>query len=165
MVAWTIVQPSMLETALAMARGGYQRSIVMGHEAWSGSTLRGKAREWGGRYAASRKALSERLQLAGLAVGFATIERRRVLVIGEPAWVARHADPVRVQCVGAIEGGEGGSVVVDAATLAEAMGLVVEWAREGTYPEAGCTVRVSVSGPLGSDECTITIPPTGKASA
>jgi hypothetical protein len=34
--------------------GDYQRAVLQGRETWSGSSLRGKAREWGGRYRIAR---------------------------------------------------------------------------------------------------------------
>jgi hypothetical protein len=69
--------------ALALCKGCYQRDVVNGYEALSGSTLRGKARRYGGRYAASRDALLARLRAAGVPVGEERQARgKRVLVIG-----------------------------------------------------------------------------------
>ena len=59
---------TVLTQALALCRGRYQRNILLGTEALSGSTLRGKAREYGGRYRASAASILVRCQQAGLAV-------------------------------------------------------------------------------------------------
>jgi hypothetical protein len=81
---WTeIKNERALEQALKLARGSYQRSILLGAEALSGSTLTGKAREYASRYHRSREALLARMTEAGVP----WCERRgdhnrRVLVIG-----------------------------------------------------------------------------------
>lgn len=36
--------------------GDYQRDLLMGRARWSGADLRGRARQWGGRYRRSRDA-------------------------------------------------------------------------------------------------------------
>jgi hypothetical protein len=71
--------------ALECCRGDYQRNLVMGYEALSGATLKGKAKRYGARYAASRRALLDRMAEAGIAFYEETVGpgRRRVLVIGE----------------------------------------------------------------------------------
>lgn len=69
--------------ALALARGGYQRSLINGHENLSGSTLKGKAKRYGWRYAKSRAALLARMTAAGVPwyeeIG---AHNARILVIG-----------------------------------------------------------------------------------
>lgn len=70
------------ELAQACAKGSYQESLLDGEEAWSGSTLKGKAREWSSRYSKSRNALEKRLKAAGVVFSFQTINRRNVLCIG-----------------------------------------------------------------------------------
>lgn len=70
---------------LEFARGCYQRALLLGWEAWSGSTLKGKAKAFGGRYAASREGLVERLERAGFEVRFETRMRRKVAVIRRAA--------------------------------------------------------------------------------
>lgn len=50
------------QRALKLARGCYQRAIVEGHHNLSGSSLRGTAKHYGGRYARSRANLLKRLQ-------------------------------------------------------------------------------------------------------
>jgi hypothetical protein len=59
MTEYTVIdRPELLETCEALAHGSYQTGLIGdGCENWSGSSLRGKAREWGARYAASREAL------------------------------------------------------------------------------------------------------------
>ncbi len=79
---WSEVTSDALPIAMRCARGIYQRGIVEGRESLSGSTLTGKAREWGGTYARSRANLIDRMRAAGLAVS----ERRgdygaRILVV------------------------------------------------------------------------------------
>lgn len=72
-----------LEAAMSLARGCYQRAILGGREAISGSTLRGKAKRYGAHYARSVRGLLARLSKAGIDWS----ERRgphgkRILVIG-----------------------------------------------------------------------------------
>ncbi len=43
------------------AVGDYQLSLLTGYHAWSGSSLKGAARQWAAKYAASRKALLNRI--------------------------------------------------------------------------------------------------------
>jgi hypothetical protein len=80
---WTeILSAEALETALSLARGEYQRALVLGYESLSGSTLRGKASRYGARYAESRRNLLRRLEEAGLLVDERRAERgRRILVL------------------------------------------------------------------------------------
>jgi hypothetical protein len=70
------------ERALEMARGCYQTDLLLGHEAWSGSTLVGKAREWKPRYQESSGNLLARIRAAGIKANIHRINRRHVLVIG-----------------------------------------------------------------------------------
>jgi hypothetical protein len=80
---WTIINSEhQHSTALACARGCYQRNILNGFEAISGSTLKGKARSYGFHYAESRRNLLARLTNAGIFWNL-TRGRRHVLVIGE----------------------------------------------------------------------------------
>jgi hypothetical protein len=73
-----------LQAALACCRGDYQRNIVLGHEAMSGSTLRGLAKKYGYHYQTSREALLTRMRKAGVPFTIETRGRmhKRVLVIG-----------------------------------------------------------------------------------
>ena len=43
-------------------RGSYQRDLVNRRETWSGSSLRGAARQYGGVYLRSRQSLLRRIQ-------------------------------------------------------------------------------------------------------
>lgn len=88
---------SALESALRLARGCYQRAILTGSEAISGATLRGRAKQYAGRYADSARAILRRCQSAGLPV---REERgphgKRLVVIGHAtvaaAWECIPAD-------------------------------------------------------------------------
>jgi hypothetical protein len=64
----TITTPDTLEHALRRAAGPYQENVLHGLDDWSGASLRGKARQYGGRYAESRRNLLHRLTAAGLQV-------------------------------------------------------------------------------------------------
>ncbi len=75
-----------LKKALALARGSYQRNILLGHESLSGATLRGKARDYSGRYKDSARSIMKRCQAAGLPVYEVVAEHnKRVVVIGGAA--------------------------------------------------------------------------------
>lgn len=80
----SIVEATILEKALACAKGSYQRGIVLGSYALSGADLRGSAKNYSGSYARSRRALIARLWRADITVREAVLQRRgkRVLVLG-----------------------------------------------------------------------------------
>lgn len=59
---------TVLEAALGLCRGSYQRNILLGREALSGATLKGKAKQYGGRYKASAASIIAKCQRAGLPV-------------------------------------------------------------------------------------------------
>lgn len=69
--------------ALALARGSYQRAILQGSEALSGSTLRGTAKRYSDRYQASVRGLLRRLEDVGIDVREVRQRRggARVLVV------------------------------------------------------------------------------------
>lgn len=70
--------------ALACARGCYQRSIIIGEEALSGATLKGKAKLYGSKYANSRHKLLKRMEHAGVKFHEAIGDHnKRLLVIGQ----------------------------------------------------------------------------------
>jgi hypothetical protein len=78
-----ILDPAALDSALALCRGDYQANLIRGTESLSGSTLKGAAKRWGGRYLASRRAILLRMTEAGIV----WCERKgdhgkRILVIG-----------------------------------------------------------------------------------
>ncbi len=54
------------EQALKLARGSYQRNLILGHETLGGSTLRGKAKTYSGRYNQSARNLIARLKANGI---------------------------------------------------------------------------------------------------
>lgn len=76
------VPADVLDRARALARGSYQRSLLDGYARWSGADLRGAAKRWSGRYAASRSGLLSRLRKAGLdvAVRYVTTSNNRQAV-------------------------------------------------------------------------------------
>ena len=69
---------------LALCKGSYQRALVLGNETWSGSSLTGRARNYGGHYARSRRNLLARIESSGL--GYLTIGERGkiILMLGRP---------------------------------------------------------------------------------
>ena len=69
--------------AAQCARGRYQESLLQGEEAWSGSTLTGKAAKFGGKYASSRRVLKAKMRDAGVQFSIQTINRRQVLCLGD----------------------------------------------------------------------------------
>ena len=72
-----------LEQALALCKGCYQRNFILGFEAMSGSTLKGKARKYSCKYAISRFNLLTRMTNAGISWSEKRGERgKRILVIG-----------------------------------------------------------------------------------
>ena len=78
-----ILDPQALHRALQLCRGDYQKALVLGIEALSGSTLRGKARKWNSRYARSRDALLRRLSQEGIPWTVTSGKNgRHILVIG-----------------------------------------------------------------------------------
>jgi len=84
-MSWTIASEAARERAYEFCRGGYQRGLIAGRENLSGSSLRGKAKNWGIRYLQSRRALLNRLDAAGLVVGETTgAHNARLLTIKLP---------------------------------------------------------------------------------
>ncbi len=80
--SWTLVDNDQTkDLALAQCKGIYQRHLIQGLESVSGSTLRGKARIWGGRYAASRQNLMRRLKRAGIQIAIKTAEHSARLLV------------------------------------------------------------------------------------
>jgi len=84
MASWTEIKSSeAFDKAMSMAKGDYQRALLHGVESLSGSTLKGKASRYGGRYAASRRALLGRMTAAGIPWSERRGEHgKRILVIG-----------------------------------------------------------------------------------
>ena len=71
------------EKALSLCKGTYQKNLVHGVESLSGSTLTGKAKNWGGKYAQSRNSLLKRLEDANLAMEAQGSKGKRILVIDD----------------------------------------------------------------------------------
>lgn len=72
-----------LDAALKLSRGCYQSAILLGREALSGATLRGKAKRYGDRYKASAKNIIRRCQANGLKVREEIgSHNKRIVVIG-----------------------------------------------------------------------------------
>lgn len=80
--AWIIYDSRRtLTRAMQHARGCYQRALLRGEENVSGSTLRGKAKDWSAHYARSRDNLIKRLEDADFDVKIVRCGQRNVLVI------------------------------------------------------------------------------------
>jgi hypothetical protein len=62
---------------ISVARGCYQRSLLRGESNWSGSDLRGRAREYSAHYRDSRSGLIDRLRARGYRVEVSRGERGR----------------------------------------------------------------------------------------
>lgn len=78
-----VASDAVLKSALALARGTYQRNLILGYENLSGSTLKGFASSYGGHYAESRRNLLDRLETNGIKVQEKTGPRgARILVLG-----------------------------------------------------------------------------------
>jgi hypothetical protein len=86
-VSWTDAPADVIEVALKYCRGKYQRNVVLGFEALSGSTLKGKARNYSGRYSASVSSLLERLRANGISVKERRAQpgNKRILVLRFPS--------------------------------------------------------------------------------
>ena len=70
--------------ALALCKGCYQRDLIMGYESLSGATLKGKAKNFGGKYRDSRKSILSRMTLAGIPWHETKGKHnKRILVIGK----------------------------------------------------------------------------------
>lgn len=66
-MAWTKIRDiKAFKKAKALAKGTYQLNLLLGIENLSGSTLRGRAREYSARYARSRNSLLRRMSEAGI---------------------------------------------------------------------------------------------------
>lgn len=81
---WTLIKSKeALDLALAEAKGSYQRNFLLGIENLSGSSLRGKAGTFRGKYAVSRNNLLSRLSQKGIPFCEARgPHNSRILVIG-----------------------------------------------------------------------------------
>lgn len=67
-----------------LARGRYQTDLLRSNACWSGADLRGKAREYAGRYAVSRENLLYRLTQNGLPNQTVYLKHnRKTVLVGE----------------------------------------------------------------------------------
>lgn len=73
-----------VNAALKLARGVYQRALILGTQNWSGSDLKSTAKNYGAHYARSRRQLYERLRDNGLAYLVKGPKNRLELRWGEP---------------------------------------------------------------------------------
>lgn len=79
---YTDISPAAVAAAFGCAKGSYQRAVLNGYEAWSGSTLTGRAARYGGKYRASREELLARLAAhPELAVEERHARRRTVAIV------------------------------------------------------------------------------------
>ncbi|ACS43949.1 hypothetical protein [Methylorubrum extorquens] len=78
---FTLLTPKARDTALGLARGDYQLSLLRGSASWAGSDLKGAAARNGASYASSRESLLARLVEAGLYVERTKGERGRTVVV------------------------------------------------------------------------------------
>jgi hypothetical protein len=67
-MSWTEIEPQVMEEALTYAKGDYQRQIIEGKQAISGSTLKGDAKKWSMKYRKSAEAVLSRLCQNGFKV-------------------------------------------------------------------------------------------------
>ena len=82
MNAYTDISPAAVTAAFECARGSYQRAVLNGTEAWSGSTLTGRAARYGSKYRTSREELLARLEAhPDLAVEERLARRRTVAIV------------------------------------------------------------------------------------
>jgi len=84
-MTYTLFDPEVdKDEVFSCVRGCYQEGLLAGHEAWSGATLRGKARDYGREYAKSRESLLDRIASKGINVSFVRLKHgRKVLIVGE----------------------------------------------------------------------------------
>ncbi|AWI88368.1 MULTISPECIES: hypothetical protein [Methylobacteriaceae] len=107
MSAYTEISPAAVFAAFGCARGSYQRDLLNGTEAWSGSTLTGRAARYGGKYRTSREELIARLEAhPELAVEERLARRRTVAIVtreeaaaagGAYAFIEAEAERQRVE--------------------------------------------------------------------
>lgn len=76
----------LMDLVQSCAKGDYQRNLVVGTDSWSGSSLRGAAKNWGGEYAQSRANLEQRIR--------DTLDHYTIIVDNDMAF---YSDPRRVR--------------------------------------------------------------------
>lgn len=77
----TLITPKARAAAFDCATGDYQFHVLTGLSSWSGSDLKGKAKQYAGKYRASRETLLGKLREAGLSVERTTGERGKISVV------------------------------------------------------------------------------------
>lgn len=84
-MTYTLIAPGVDQESLyKCARGCYQVALLNGRQAWSGATLRGRAKSYGIHYARSRRNLINRITKLGVKVDWAVGKYgKRVLVVGK----------------------------------------------------------------------------------
>ncbi len=88
---WSDTPKEVQDAVWSAPRGAYQTALIRGSEAWSGAGLRGRARDYAGRYAESRAGLVTRIRVALAPLGWAarldlvkSDRERRALVLTAP---------------------------------------------------------------------------------
>jgi len=89
MATTTMTQSAAMRRALTLARGTYQRDILLGRARVSGADLQGKAARWGARYYESRWTVLGRVWDAGLPMVIARWPRAHGLLTVEWGTSAR----------------------------------------------------------------------------
>lgn len=80
---WTQLHNVTFADVADLIRGQYQAGIITGEENLSGSSLKGSARRWRGKYMQSRLSLLQRISQAGYRVWETTgTHNKRILHIG-----------------------------------------------------------------------------------
>lgn len=85
---WSEVSPIVRSAALALCKGDYQRALVNGSESLSGSTLKGRASQYGSKYHRSAGSLIQRMRRAGLRVTVRVAAKNAKILVIEPDFVA-----------------------------------------------------------------------------
>jgi hypothetical protein len=80
---WTEATRAARKRAYRYCRGCYQRNVVAGIDNVSGSTLKGRARDYGDLYARSRSNLFARLRKAGFEVRVETRDHNALVLVLE----------------------------------------------------------------------------------
>src|SRR5260370_6975761 len=75
----------MQDVVFRLARGSYQEGLLGGRASWAGSDLRGRGREYAGRYTKSRHSLARRLEHAGYDLQWERRKHNRLVLVVEIA--------------------------------------------------------------------------------
>jgi len=67
---WVVVHDfDALEKALKLAKGSYQKNLLLGFESMSGSSIKGSAKKYSYKYHVSRQHLIARVESVGIKIG------------------------------------------------------------------------------------------------